>query len=81
MMNTFCLGMYIVVDDVCRQSAFLFKGPGPPRRSNNELITMAVASECRGRGIETKIVGEWRAHHDLLLRAPLHGRRSRQPVA
>lgn len=80
-MNILCLRMYVVVDDVCGQPAFLFKGPGPPRRSDNELITMAVAGECRGRGVETEIVGEWRAHRDLLLRAPLHGRRSRQPVA
>jgi hypothetical protein len=81
MMNTFCLGTYVAVDDICGQLALFFKQPGPPRRRDSELITMAVAGECRDRGIETEIVGEWRAHRDLLLRAPLHGRCSRQPAA
>ena len=73
--------MYVIVGDICGKSAFLFKGPDLPRRSDNERIRLAVAGEGRGRGIETDIVGEWRAHRDLLLRAPLHSRRGRQPVA
>ena len=51
--------MYDVVDESCGQSALLFKRPSPaPRRSNRELIPMAVAGERRGLDIETEMLSE-----------------------
>ena len=81
-LDDFCLGMDVVVDESCGQLAFLSKRPGPAlRRSDSEPIRMAVAGECRGLDIEPEMWSEWRAHRDLLPRAPSQSRFSRQPVA
>ena len=47
--DDFCLWMYVIVDDIWRETAPLFKRPGPaPICSDSELITMALIGECRG---------------------------------
>jgi hypothetical protein len=40
-----------------------------------------MAGECRGLDIEPEMLSEWRAHRDLLPRAPSQSRFSRQPAA
>ena len=70
------------MDESCGQLALLAKRPSPaPRRSNRELIAMAVAGERRGLDIETEMLREWQSHRDLLPRAPSQSRFSRQPAA
>jgi hypothetical protein len=74
--------MYDGVEESCGQSALLTKRPSPaPRRSNRELIAMAMTGERRGLDIETEMLREWRAHRDLLPRAPSQSRFSRQLAA
>jgi len=63
MINGFCLGMYVVMDEICGQSAFLFKKPGPPRRSDGELITIKAKQLAKyvqfttiGRFVKTQLL-------------------------
>ena len=47
--ETFCLYVFVIVDDICQEIAPLFKRPGPaPDCSESELIAIALTSECRG---------------------------------
>jgi hypothetical protein len=77
--DDFCLWMYVVVDDICEQLAFLFKRPGPtPECSDRELITMALVGECRGWDVETEMLSEWQEHRDLFPRIPSQSRFNRR---
>ncbi len=56
----FCLGMYIIVDDIWQQIAPLFRRPGPePICSDNELLSMALIGECRGWNLETELLSQF----------------------
>ena len=77
--DDFCLWMYVVVDDICQQLAFLLKRPGPePECSDSELITMALVGECRGWDIETEMLSQWREHTDLFPHIPSQSRFNRR---
>jgi len=46
--DDFCMWVYVIVDDIWKEIAPLFRRPGPkPVCSDSELITMALVGECR----------------------------------
>ena len=64
--DDFCLYMYVIVDDIWKEIAPLFKRPGPePKCSDSELLTMALVGECRGWDLETELLSHWQDHEDL----------------
>ena len=77
--DDFCLWMYVIVDDIWRQIAPLFKRPGPaPLCSDGELITMALIGECRGWDVETEMLSYWQEHRDLFPHIPSQSRYNRR---
>jgi hypothetical protein len=82
MLNDFddlCLYMYIVVDDIWKKIAPLFKRPGPePTCSDSELITMALVGECRGWDMETEMLSHWQEHLELFPHIPSQSRFNRR---
>jgi hypothetical protein len=77
--DDFCLWMYVIVDDIWREIAPLFKRPGPaPQCSDSELLTMALVGECRGWKMETDMLSAWREHRDLFPVIPSQSRFNRR---
>lgn len=77
--SDFSLWMYVVVDDIWQQIAWLFGRPGPqPACSDSELITMALVGECRGWDLETEMLCQWREHRDLFPHVPSQSRFNRR---
>lgn len=77
--DDFCLWMYVVVDDIWQDLAYLFGRPGPqPVCSDSELLTMALVGECRGWDIETEMLCQWREHRDLFPHIPTQSRFNRR---
>lgn len=77
--DDFCLWMYVVIDDIWREIAWLFNRPGPaPVCSDSELITMAIVGECRGWDLETEMLSNWREHQDLFPVVPSQSRFNRR---
>jgi hypothetical protein len=77
--DDFCTWMYVVVDDIWRQIAPLFKRPGPaPTCSDSELITMALVGECRGWDVETDLLSYWQEYHHLFPHIPSQSRFNRR---
>lgn len=77
--DDFCLWVYVIVDDIWKQIAPLFKRPGPvPVCSDSELITMALVGECRGWDKETEMLSHWREHRNLFPNIPSQSRFNRR---
>jgi hypothetical protein len=77
--NDFCLYMYVIVDDIWKEIAPLFKRPGPaPECSDSELLTMALVGECRGWDLETELLSCWHSHRDLFPVIPSQSRFNRR---
>lgn len=77
--DDFCLWMYVVVDDVWREIAPMFKRPGPaPECSDSELLTLALVGECRGWAVETDMLSYWKEHRDLFPVIPSQSRFNRR---
>lgn len=77
--DDFCLWVYVIVDDIWKQIAPLFKRPGPaPLCSDSELITMALVGECRGWDKETEMLSYWQEHRDLFPHIPSQSRFNRR---
>jgi hypothetical protein len=77
--DDFCLWMYVIVDDLWREIAPLFKRPGPPAEcSDSELLTMVLVGECRGGNGETDMGSFWREHRDLFPVIPSQSRFNRR---
>jgi len=75
----FCLWVFVIVDDIWKQIAPLFKRPGPPPLcSDSELITMAIVGECRGWDKETEMLSQWKEHRDLFPHIPSQSRFNRR---
>ena len=75
----FCLWVFVIVDDIWKQIAPLFKRPGPPPVcSDSELITMALVGECRGWDKETEMLSYWQEHRDLFPNIPSQSRFNRR---
>lgn len=77
--DDFCLGTYVLVDEVWPQIAPHCRRPGPaPVCSDPELVTMAVVGECRGWDKETVLLSNWHAHRDLFPHQPERSRFNRR---
>jgi len=77
--DDFCLWMYVIIDDVWRDIAPLFKRPGPRAQcSDSELLTMALVGECRGWVLETEMLSYWQEHRDLFPYIPSQSRFNRR---
>lgn len=77
--DDFCWWMYVVIDDLWRELAPLFKRPGPLAAcSDSELLTMALVGECRGWDVETELLSHWQAHRDLFPVIPSQSRFNRR---
>ena len=77
--DDFCLWSYVIVDDVWRQIAPLFKRPGPKAEcSDSELLTMALVGECREWDKETTMLSQWQEHRDLFPIQPTQSRFNRR---
>ena len=75
----FCTWMYVIIDDLWRQIAPLFKRPGPrPECSDSELLTLAVVGECRGWDVETEMLSYWHEHRDMFPDIPSQSRFNRR---
>jgi hypothetical protein len=77
--SDFCLWMNVLVDDIMKQMAPLFKRSGPASEcSDSELITMALVGECRGWDVETEMLSQWKDHSDLFPIVPSQSRFNRR---
>jgi hypothetical protein len=77
--DDFSLWIYVVVDDVWHQIAWLFGRPGPePVCSDSELSAMTLIGECRGWDMETEPLNCWREHLDLFPHVPSQSRFNRR---
>ena len=76
----FCTWLYVVVDDVWREVAPRLHrpGPAPTTCSDSEVITMAMAAECRGWDQETEALAHWRSYPHLFPRLPERSRFNRR---
>ena len=62
--DDFCLHMFVIVDDIWKDIAPIFKRPGP---NDSELLTMVLVGECRGWELETKLLSHWQEHATCFL--------------
>lgn len=77
--DDFCLYMYVIVDDIWKEIAEMFKRPGPaPVCSDSELLTMTLVGECRGWDLETELLSHWHSHRDLFPVIPSQSRFNRR---
>ena len=77
--DDFCLYMYVIVDEICQQSATFLKRPGPkPVCSDSELIAMALIGECKGWDMETDLLSNWKSHQNLFPHIPSQSRFNRR---
>jgi hypothetical protein len=77
--DDFCLYAFVIVDDICQQSAHFLKRPGPqPDCSDSELITIAMISECKGWDVETELLSNWKSHRHLFPHIPSQSRFNRR---
>jgi len=77
--DDFCLWMYVLVDDLWREIAPLFRRPGPTAKcSDSELLTMTLVGECRGWDVETDLLSYWSEHRDLFPVIPSQSRFNRR---
>ena len=75
----FCLWTYVVVDDLWRELAPLWRRPGPaPRCSDSELLTLALIGECRGWDVETELLAAWQPYRALFPQLPSQSRFNRR---
>jgi hypothetical protein len=75
----FCMWMDVLVDDIWQQISPLFKRPGPrPMCSDSELMTMALAGECRGWDVATELLSHWQPHRAPFPHIPTQSRFNRR---
>ena len=75
----FCLYSYVIIDDIWQVIAERFSRPGPqPKCSDSELITIALASECRGWDTETELLDNWEPYLDMFPNFPERSRFNRR---
>lgn len=75
----FCLCVYVVVDDLCRELAFALRRSGPaPECSDSELLAMLLIGECRGWDVETELLAHFAAYRSLFPRQPSQTRLNRR---
>lgn len=75
----FCLHVFVIVDDIWKEIAPLFKRRGPtPDCSDSELIAIALISECRGWEVETELLDHWQPYLSLFPDFPERSRFNRR---
>jgi hypothetical protein len=75
----FCTWAYVIVDDIWKPIAPLFKRPGPkPECTDSELIAMALIGECRGWHMETELLSCWQEYRHLFAHIPSQSRFNRR---
>lgn len=77
--SDFCTWVFVVVDDIWKPIAPLFKRPGPqPECSDSELIAMTLIGECRGWHMETELLSCWQEYRYLFPHIPSQSRFNRR---
>jgi hypothetical protein len=77
--DDFCTWVFVVVDDIWKPMAPLFKRPGPkPECTDSELIAMSLIGECRGWHMETELLSCWKDVRHLFPRIPSQSRFNRR---
>lgn len=76
----FVTWIYVMVDDLWKQIAPLYRRPGPQPRtwSDSELMTVAIVSACRGWDRETQLATEWAPYRSLFPNMPERSRYHRR---
>lgn len=77
--DDFCTWVFVVVDDIWKPVAPLFKRPRPkPECTDSELIAMSLIGECRGWHMETELQICWKDYRHLFPCIPTHSRSNRR---
>src|SRR5512142_13001 len=77
--DDFCLWVYVMIDDIWRQIAPMFRRPGPQAEcSDSELLTMVLVGECREWDKETTMLSNWQEHRALFPHIPSQSRFNRR---
>jgi hypothetical protein len=77
--DDFCTWVFVVVDDIWKSIAPLFKRPGPsPECTDSELIAMSLIGECRGWHMETELLSCWKDYRHLFPHIPSQSRFNRR---
>lgn len=77
--DDFCTWVFVVVDDIWKPIAPLFKRPGPqPKCTDSELIAMSLIGECRGWHMETELLSCWKEYRHLFPHIPSQSRFNRR---
>jgi hypothetical protein len=76
----FVTWMYVTIDDWWQPIAHLYRrpGPSPTTRSDSELMTIAIVSECCGWDRETHLATHWTPYQHLFPRLPERSRSHRR---
>lgn len=63
--DDFCLWVYVLIDDICKELEGHLRGPGPvPACSDSELIAISLIGECLGWDVETELLSHMQAHRE-----------------
>jgi hypothetical protein len=75
----FCTWVFVIVDDIWKMIAPLYKRPGPkPECKDSELIAMSLIGECRGWHMETEMLSCWKEYRYLFPHIPSQSRFNRR---
>ena len=77
--DDFCLWVYVLVDDMCKELEEQLRRPGPePECSDSELIAICLIGECLGWDVETELLSHMQAHKDKFPILPEQSRFNRR---
>ena len=77
--DDFCLWVYVVVDDMCKELEGHLRRPGPePVCSDSDLIAICLIGECLGWDEETELLSHMQAHRDKFPNIPEQSRFNRR---
>ncbi len=77
--DDFCLCVYVLVDDMCKELEGQLRRPGPePECSDSELIAICLIGECVGWDVETELLNHMQAHRDKFPILPEQSRFNRR---
>lgn len=77
--DDFCTWVFVVVDDIWKSIAPLFRRPGPvPECADSELIAMSLIGESKGWHMETELLSNWKTLRHLFPRIPSQSRFNRR---
>ncbi len=77
--DDFCLWVYVLVDDMCKELEGHLRRPGPePECSDSELIAICLIGECLGWDVETELLHHMQAHRDKFPIIPEQSRFNRR---